>query len=65
MSHIAAETLFHLAIAMRAAYPLRSSYDRRSSLTVELAVAYGERLLRAARRAASTPATDPIWQPGR
>jgi hypothetical protein len=65
MSHIAAETLFHLAIAMRAAYPHRSSYDRGSALTVELAVAYGERLLRAARRDAPTVATGPAWQPGR
>jgi len=65
MSHIAAETLFHLALAMRAAYPHRSSYDRGSALTVELAVAYGERLLRAASRDAATPATGPIWQSGR
>ena len=65
MSHFAAETLFHLAIAMRAAYPHRSSYDRGSALTVELAVAYGERLLRTARRDAPAVATGPAWQPGR
>jgi hypothetical protein len=64
MSHIAAETLFQLAIAMRAAYPHRSSYDRGSALTVDLAVAYGERLLRAARRDPHTVTTGPVWQPG-
>lgn len=63
MNHIAAETLFQLAIAMRAAYPHRSSYDRGTTLTVDLAVAYGERLLRAARRDAV--ATGPVRQPGR
>jgi hypothetical protein len=65
MSHIAAETLFHLAIAMRAAYPHRSSYDRASALTVDLAVEYGERLLRATRQDAPAVTTGPIWQPGR
>jgi len=65
MSHIAAETLFQLAIAMRAAYPHRSSYDRGSALTIDLAVAYGERLLRVTRQVAPTLATGPAWQPGR
>jgi hypothetical protein len=65
MGNVAAETLFQLAIAMRAAYPHRSSYDRGSPLTVDLAVAYGERLLRAARRDAHTVTTGPVWQPGR
>jgi hypothetical protein len=65
MTHIAAESLFHLAIAMRAAYPHRSSYYRGSTLTVDLAVAYGERLLRAARRDPPTVTTGPVWQPGR
>ena len=64
MSHIAAATLFQLAIAMRAAYPHRSSYDRGSALTIDLAVAYGERLLRATRQDAPTVATGPTWQPG-
>jgi hypothetical protein len=64
MSHIAADALLQLAIAMRAAYPHRSSYDRGSAFTVDLAVARGERLLRAARRNAPT-VTTPIWQPGR
>ena len=65
MSHIAAETLFQLAIAMRAAYPHRSSYDRGSALTIDLAVAYGERLLRATRQDTPAVMTGPIWQPGR
>jgi len=65
MSHIAAETLFQLAIAMRAAYPHRSSYDRGSPLTVDLAVAYGEALLRSMRRDAAAVGTGPAWQPGR
>ena len=65
MSHIAAETLFQLAIAMRAAYPHRSSYDRGSALTIDLAVAYGERLLRVTRQGAPTLATGLAWQPGR
>jgi len=42
MTHTAAESLFHLATAMRAVYPRRSSYDRGSALTVDLAVANGE-----------------------
>ena len=65
MSHIAAETLFQLAIAMRAAYPHRSSYDRGSALTIDLAVAYGERLLRATRQDAPTPRGRSAWQPRR
>ena len=65
MSPIAAESLFHLAIAMRAAYPHRSSYDRGSGLTVELAVAYGDRLLRTAMSESPTVAAGPVWQPGR
>jgi hypothetical protein len=49
-------------VALRAAYPLRSSYDRRSSISIAQAVAYGERLLAASQW--STRAADPIWQPG-
>ena len=65
MSHIAAASLFDLAIMMRAAYPHRSSYDRGSALTVDLAVSYAERLLRTSRQDASAVATDLAWQPGR
>jgi hypothetical protein len=64
MTHIAAESLFHLAIAMRAAYPRRSSYDRRSSLTAADAIGYGERLMKEAGRT-SDIVIQPIWQPGR
>jgi hypothetical protein len=65
MSPTAAESLFHLAIAMRTAYPYRGPYDRGSALTVELAIAYGERLLRAQARNVPPVATGPAWQPGR
>lgn len=65
MGNVAAETLFQLAIAMRAAYPHRSSYDRGSALTIDLALALGERLLRAARRDAPTVTTGPVWRLGR
>ena len=57
-----AEALFQLVVALRAAYPHRSSYDRRSSLSTAQAVAYGERLLAASE--CTTRAADPIWQPG-
>jgi hypothetical protein len=65
MSPTEAESLFCLAIAMRTAYSLRGSYDRGSTLTVELAIAYGERLLHAPMRNVSPEATGPAWQPGR
>jgi len=62
MSASTAKALFQLAVALRAAYPQRSSYDRRSSMSITQAVAYGERLLAASQW--STRAADPIWQPG-
>jgi hypothetical protein len=62
MNASTANALFQLALALRAAYPYRSLYDRRSSLSIAQAVAYGQRLLAASDCTAR--AADPIWQPG-
>ena len=48
MDRTQAESLFQLAVTLRIAYPHRSSYDRRSSLTVAAAIENGERLMAAA-----------------
>ena len=40
--------LFEQLLLLRHCYPMRSTYDRRSKLTVEDAITFGERLLRVA-----------------
>lgn len=59
MNRKAPQELFQLALVLRAAYRHRSAYDRRSALTVERAMAYGEQLLRTAGMAAPTVTTSP------
>ena len=65
MDRTQAESLFQLAVTLRIAYPHRSSYDRRSSLTVAAAIENGERLMAAAPGQIPDVTVPAIWQPAR
>lgn len=64
MNRAQGEDLLRFLVAMRAAYAYRGSYDQRSSLTVDEAVAYGERLLHGAVHA-EADVRSRVWQPER